>query len=214
MKTYSTCGLLWVVAPTYRMAEYENGRVVESDQTAGLKLLQMGFGRKMENGVALHWLEAAYLVERKLLEVKDGGKTLTWQELIAEPAADTEKKKTTKISKKISSKKKKTPALSSSLPLAPPRSDQFLIYRQLRASGRLVRFSSGSPLQWRVYEKGIGREQERPQMMLSIVPPGWSVSIDSLEKQLAVSRLLRLDLGMAFVRDGRPVMMKVSKPPI
>ena len=171
------------------MAEYENGRVVESDQTAGLKLLQMGFGRKMENSVVLDWLEAAYLLEKKLLEVRSGKKTLTLDDLLAEP-----------------SKKNKNKA--------PPRSDQYIIFRALRAGGRVVRFSSGSPLMWRVYEKGIGREQERPQMMLSIVPPAWSVSIESLERQLAVSRLLRLDLGMAFVRDGKPVMMKVSKPPM
>ncbi len=169
------------------MAVLIEGRIIETDQTGALKLLQMGFGRKMENGVMLEWLEAAYLVERKLLEVKEGEKTLTWQDLIAEPAKK---------------------------PDSPPRSEQFIIYRNLRASGRLVRFAAGSPLQWRVYEKGVGREQERPQMALSIVPPDWSASIESLEKQLAVSRLLRLDFGMAFVRDAKPVMIKISKPPI
>ena len=203
------------------MAELIEGRIVETDPAAGLKLLQMGFGLRMENGVALHWLEAAYLAERKRLEVNDGAKTLGWQDLIAEPAADKKtKEKKTAEGKKPAAKKEKTDSsapphsASSSLPLAPPRSEQYLIYRTLRASGRLVRFSSGSPLLWRVYEKGVGREQERPQMLLSIVPPNWSATIESLERQLAVSRLLRLDLGMAFVRDGRPVMMKVSKPPI
>lgn len=199
------------------MAELIEGRVVETDTAGGLKLLQMGFGLKMESGVALHWLEAAYLVERKLLEVKDGAKMLSWQELIAESPAGKKTKETKKVA---SAKKEKTDSASSahsaspSLPLAPPRSEQYLIYRTLRASGRLVRFSPPSPLQWRVYEKGVGREQERPQMMLSIVPPGWSASIESLERQLAVSRLLRLDLGMAFVRDGKAVMIKISKPPM
>ncbi len=186
------------------MAELIQGRIVETEPAGGLKLMQMGFGRKTENGVELHWLEAAYLSERKLLEVKDGKKILTWQDLTAEPSAE----------KKTKEKKSAKPAKKPDEINAPPRSEQFIIYRSLRAGGRLVRFSAPSPLQWRIYEKGVGREQERPQMMVSIVTPNWSVSLDSLEKQLAVSRLLRLDLGMAFVRDGRPVMIKISKPPI
>ena len=192
------------------MAELINGRIVETDQAAGLKLMQMSFGRKMEQGVVLEWLEAAYLTERKLLEVKDGGKVLSVEELTAEPkvAADAA----------ITKKKKKTgqvtPAPASTLHLSPSRADQYAIYRRFRGGGRVVRFSSGSPLQWRVYDKGVGREQDRPLMLVSIVPPDWNVTIDSLEKQLAVARLLRVDLGMAFVRDGRPVMMKVSKPPV
>lgn len=181
------------------MAEYANWRVVESDLAAGLKLMQMGFGRKMENGVVLEWLEAAYLLEKKLLEVRSGKKALTLEDLLAEP-----KKKNGKRAR--AQKKTKTDA--------PSRADQYAIYRALRAGGRLVRFSSGSPLLWRVYEKGIGREQERPQMVLTIVPPGWSATIESLERQLAVSRLLRLDLGMAFARDGKAVMIKISRPPI
>ena len=201
------------------MAELIQGRIVETDAPAGLKLMQMGFGRKLEQGVVLEWLEAAYLTERKLLEVKDGGKIMSAEELIAEPKKKEEKN--------ITKKKKKTGQVavassvdsasrtsSASFPLAPSRADQYAIYRRLRGGGRVVRFSSGSPLQWRVYDKGVGREQDRPMMLLSIVPPGWNVTIDSLEKQLAVARLLRVDLGMAFVRDGRPVMMKVSKPPV
>ena len=67
------------------MAEMVEGRIVELDEAAGLKLMQMSFGRKMEQGVVLQWLEAAYLTERRLLVVKDYEKILTVEDLIAEP---------------------------------------------------------------------------------------------------------------------------------
>ena len=78
----------------------------------------------------------------------------------------------------------------------------------------MVRFSEGSPLHWRVYERGVGREHERPQMLLYIVPPEWAVSIQTLEQQMQIARMLRQDLGLAFVRDGRPHMMRISRPPV
>ena len=78
----------------------------------------------------------------------------------------------------------------------------------------MVRFSAGSPLHWRVYERGVGRESERPAMLLYLVPPDWSVSVGRLEQQMQLARLLRLDFGLAFVREGKPQMVKLSRPPL
>ncbi len=184
------------------MAEYEKGRAIERDAAAGARLLSMGIGKKGEDGVVLEWPEAAFLVERKLIEVREGKKALALEDFLAEPK-EREAKKAPKA------KQAKT-NLSSS----PSRADQYRIYRALRGGGRVVRFSAGSPLHWRVYERGVGREQERPQMMLCIVPPDWSVSLQTLEQQMQLARLLRLDLGLAFVREGKPQMVKLSRPPL
>ncbi len=190
------------------MAELHSGRIIERDEVMGAKLLSMGIGRKGEEGVILEWLEAAYLVERKLLQVIEGKKVLALEDIISEPEQE----------KSVNKEKKKTKVAkssSSSVHLAAPtHAEQYRIYRSIRGGGRVVRFSAGTPLYWRVYERGVGREQERPQMLLYVVPPEWSVSLSALEQQMQLARLLRLDLGLAFVRDSRPQLMKISRPPI
>ena len=188
------------------MAEYEKGRAIERDAPLCAKLLSMGMGKKGEDGVALEWPEAAFLVERKLIEVRDGKKTLALEDFLKDEKTD---KTNAKKAKKAGSSPPGLSALSS-----PSRADQYRIYRAIRGGGRVVRFSAGSPLHWRVYERGVGREQERPQMMLYIVPPDWNVSLQTLEQQMQLARLLRLDLGLAFVRDGKPQMVKLSRPPV
>ncbi|VVB57103.1 Uncharacterised protein [uncultured archaeon] len=192
------------------MAEFEKGRIIERDAAVGAKLLSMGMGKKGEEGVGLEWLEAAFLVERKLLQVKEGQKVLTLDDLLAGPEKEKKKEKIEKEkAPKTRTKSKNADSLS-----APSRAEQYRIYRAIRGGGRVVRFTSGSPLYWRVYERGVGREQERPQMLYYIVTPEWSVSLSSLEQQMQLARLLRLDLGLAFVRDGRTQMMRISRPPV
>lgn len=187
------------------MAEAVKDTIIEKEPALMAKLLSMGMGKKQEEGVRLHWLEAALLLERGLIKVEKEGKPLTKEDLIA--GAEEKGKKTAKKSTKAKTK-------SAPLPATPSREDQYCIYRSLRLGGRVVRFSEGSPLHWRVYERGVGREHERPQMLLYIVPPEWNVSIHTLEQQMQLARMLRQDLGLAFVRDGRPHMMRISRPPV
>ncbi len=192
------------------MAELHSGRIIERDEVMGAKLLSMGIGRKGEEGIILEWLEAAYLVERKLLQVMEGKKTLSLEDIISEPEQEKSVNKEKKAGKAKTAKSTSSPS-----PLAAPtHAEQYRIYRAIRGGGRVVRFSAGTPLYWRVYERGVGREQERPQMLLYVVPPEWSVSLSALEQQMQLARLLRLDLGLAFVRDSRPQLMKISRPPI
>ena len=185
------------------MAIYKEGQVLESDEARGVKLLQMGFGRQTAKGVSLHLLEAAYLTEKNLLHAMDSHHTLTVKDLLGEENTLAGKSKT----KKSSSKSKSTP--SSSMPL----SDQFLIFRSLRSNGQVVRFSS-VPGWWRVLAPGVGRDQERSQTLLQLATPDWKATVASLERQLAVARLMRLELVLAYVQDGRPHLLKISKPPI
>jgi len=191
------------------MAEFINNRIIEKDAALGAKLLSMGMGKNGEDGVHLQWQEAAFLTERGLLEVKMGAKNLSADDLIAEPKEGGK----TKAAKEGKGKEKEK-TKNTNIMISPSRADQYCIYRSLRLGGRVVRFSEGSPLHWRVYERGVGREHERPQMLLYIVPPEWSVSIQTLEQQMQIARMLRQDLGLAFVRDGRPHMMRLSRPPV
>jgi len=201
------------------MAESRAGIIIETDPDMVAKLLSMGIGKKKEDGLHLHWLEAALLSERNLLKIEQEGKELSRDALIAEPqeekkgAKEAKKEKGKKSAKPKIAKNKSADSSGASL-LIPSRADQYLIYRALRLGGRVVRFSEGSPLHWRVYERGVGREHERPQMLLYLVTPEWSVSLSSLEQQMQLARMLRQDLTLAFVRDGRPHMMRMSRPPV
>jgi tRNA splicing endonuclease len=186
------------------MAEFANGKIIEKDKAKGDELLSMGVGKKSEEGVVLHWLEAAFLAQKKLIEVKNQGKTMKLEDFLNYKDEKDE----------VGEKKKKNAKKGKEKSSAPSRADQYNIYYALRSGGRVVRFFEESPLHWRVYERGVGREQERPQMLLYIVPPDWSVDIQALEQQMQLARLLRLELAIAFVKEGKPQMLKISRPPL
>ncbi len=200
------------------MAIFQNGLVLETDELQARKLLQMGFGRSTEKGVRLHPLEAAYLVEKGLLSVSDGQRPLSSFELISEmPAKAKSKSGAAKPASKSALAKSKSSSSSSksaSLSEPPlPLADQYLVFRALRAGGQVVRFTA-APRFWRVLAPGVGRDHERSQSLLMLAGPHWSATLESLERALSVARLMRLELLMAYAKDGRPHLVKVSKPPL
>lgn len=189
------------------MALAHNGLILETDELAGKKLLQMGFGRQTENGVRLHPLEAAYLVEKKLLSVSDGTQPMAAMQFLADESAS----KKAKPAKAKAAKSAKRPPPLSVHPLS--LHDQYLLFRALRQNGQVVRFTA-SPMWWRVLAAGVGRDQERAQSLLRLSSPDFSASIASLEHELATARLMRLELLFGYVKDGQPHLLKVSKPPV
>ena len=201
------------------MATCLKGRIIESEEKLGREILAAGFGRRAENGVELNALEAAFLCERKIIEVHEGKKTLEVQEIYSK--FDFGKKPKTGAMKKMVSKEKKSTKdapknteMKTVLAEKITSEKLYLIYRALRFAGNVVRFSSGSPLMWRIYAKGVGREHERPQSILRIVDKDWQASLESLERELSVARLLRLELVLGYFKDNKPCLIKVSKPPI
>ncbi len=199
------------------MATCEKGRIIESDEKLGRDILGAGFGRRAEGGVELHPLEAAFLVERNIVQVQEGKKRLAPKDIFIRFGFQPAKKTTKKSSgKKVASKKSSGREDANRIAPAEALSPEgvYLIYRALRLAGNVVRFSSGSPLMWRIYAKGVGREHERPQSILRLVDKDWQASLETLERELAVARLLRLELVLGYVKEGKPHLIKVSKPPI
>jgi len=146
-------------------------------------LLRMGFGAKSGEGAKLHVLEAAYLAERGKAEIADAkGKRLDAKAL-----------------------------LSKSVKGAARLSDQYVIFKAFRMGGQVVRFSSGSPALWRVYARGVGREQDRPSILVNVVDSKWKATLSSLDTALQTARLMRLELAIGFVKDGKPSIIKLNR---
>ncbi len=147
-------------------------------------LRRMGFGTFAGGKARLHPLEAAYLCERGKAEANNDKGKLDFGAIL-------------KINAKV----------KSSIPL----SDQYVIFKAFRQEGRVVRFTPSSPLHWRVYARGVGREQDRPSTLVMVIDKKWKASISTLEPMLATARALRLELAIAYVREGKPQLAKMSK---
>lgn len=171
------------------MVIFKNGKFLSENGEQALLFLQSGFGKKEKNAVILHPLEAAYLCDTKLAEIKFGGKNMD-------------------VAQIISKMKIKAPKSAGKLP---PAGEQYLIYKFVRSGGRVIRFSPNSPHYWRVHARGVGREQEKAQILLRLTSPDWKASLASLEAELSVARQLRQELVLSFVCKGQPVFIKVNK---
>lgn len=171
-----------------------DGKAYRAGGEEAAALIRMGFGKMEAGSVSLHPLEAAYLIERgKCTAAESGkkGKPISFEKIIA--------------GKKTPSKKPKG---------EPSPSDQYAIFKAFRQAGHVVRFSTSAPLHWRVYARGVGREQDRPSTLVMVVGEGWSASLKSLLPALQTARLMRLELAVAFVTDGKINAIKLSKLPM
>lgn len=147
-------------------------------------LRRMGFGTFADGKARLHPLEAAYLCERGKAEAFIGKKKIGVSAVL-----------------KTKQGGKKQLALS----------DQYMFFKAFRQEGRVVRFTPSSPLHWRVYARGVGREQDRPSTLVILVDKKWNASMATLEPMLATARALRLELAISYLKDGKPNLVKFSK---
>ncbi len=170
------------------MVNYIDGQFV-ANTNEQVSILQSGFGKSFESEVILHPLETAYLLSFGLTEVYENKKKMSIDQIL----------KTFKT---------KAPKSIGKLPSA---NEQFILYSNLRSAGRIVRFNTHSVQYWRVYARGVGREQERAQILLRLVDSKWGVSVKSLNMQIAVARQLRMELVLAFIEDKTPSFVKVNK---
>ena len=165
-----------------RLEQESGGRFCCHAAASCETLRQMGFGTFFDGKARLHPLEAAYLCERGKAEAYNGKKKLDATAILKAKA------------------KSKTPL-----------SDQYIIFKAFRQDGRVVRFTPSSPLHWRVYARGVGREQDRPSTIVVVVDKNWKAATSSLEPMLATARALRLELAIAYVKEGKPQLVKLSK---
>jgi len=191
------------------MAEYKKGIFFSSNESEALRLLQCGLGRREGESVILHPLEAAYVCETSLLPIMEGKTKMDVKKiLIAGANSPLAKNKKNPVPKTAKPAKKGAKNAKESIPSL---QEQYILFRHLRERGRVVRLSPASPQYWRVHARGVGREQERAQTLVYLLPKNWETSLKSLCVQITAARQLRMEIVLAFVQNNEPNWIKLSK---
>ncbi|MFN3909608.1 MAG: hypothetical protein ACK4J0_00025 [Candidatus Anstonellaceae archaeon] len=169
------------------MAQIKNKKIICTKKEEIENLLSGSFGKIDGQNLILHPLEAAYLTELRLIEVVNSSmKKQNWK----------------KILDLINDDKKQ-------FNLNPE--EQYLIYKEIRSVGRVVRFNSFDPNYWFVYSPGVGREEERAQILLNLVDIKNPMLFEDLEAKLALARQFRMEFVFGFIKNSIPSFIKLSK---
>lgn len=85
----------------------------------------------------------------------------------------------------------------------------FAVYFSIRKTGRLARPYAKEKDYFRVYAPGVGRLEQRPQQLV-FLHPGKVPSLRTLEEQVKIAHLARLDLIVACGTEKEIKFYKVS----
>jgi tRNA-intron endonuclease len=160
----------------------ENGvRVVE--KTYVDQLSARGYGVVEGKRLLLTFYEGLYLLDKQMLEIVDQkGKLVDFQSLVQRYESENEN------------------AWAG-----------YLVYRDLRSRGYVVREGFGSKVDFRVYDRGDYSKDTAKYLILS-VQEGKPISIEDLTKSLTESLSLKKELVLAVInRRGETVYYSVSE---
>lgn len=144
--------------------------VIEDNQEFVSFLVDRGYGRLEDSRLILSSVEALYLVSEGKIEVCDeDGSTLTVDQL-----------------------------LSKLLPYDPDVWIKYLVYRDLRSRGYVVKEGVGFGCDFRVYRKG-GYGKEAAKYLIFMLPEGRSYRLSELEDIASKSKRLGKDLILAII---------------
>jgi tRNA splicing endonuclease len=85
----------------------------------------------------------------------------------------------------------------------------FSIYCAIRGTGRIIRPYMEKTNFFRVYAPGVGRYESRPSQLVCLLPGNFPAK-KSLEEQVRVAHLTRLDLIIACGTAEQPRFYKIS----
>jgi tRNA-intron endonuclease, archaea type len=145
-------------------------------------LSQRGYGTVEKNTLTLAFYEALYLADKQALSVKN---------------------------------KKGAPVDFQTLRLAYEKTDRnawthFLVYRDLRSRGYVVREGFGAAIDFRIYERGTYGKDNAASLVLS-TQEGQPLPMADLQNALAQTQSLKKDLVLAVMsRRGEIVYYSVS----
>ncbi len=142
-----------------------------------------GYGVPENKTLKLTFYEALYLLDKRVLEVTDQeGRQIDFQALV----------------RLFESLNENAWA-------------EYLVYRDLRSRGYVVREGFGSNVDFRVYERGDYSKDTAKYLIIS-VQEGKPVSLEDLEKSLTESLGLKKELVLAVInRRGETVYYSVSE---
>lgn len=161
----------------------EDGLLIQSLDEAD-QLLLKGYGKKVKEGVKLNFYEGLYLLSRGTIEVWDeiNGEKITFEELL---------EKSRKYDEDSWVK--------------------YLIYRDLRSRGYVVREGFGLGIDFRVYERGKYGKEAADHLIYGI-KEGRPILIRDLSKALNYVQNLKKKLILAVLnRRGEVVYYSLSK---
>lgn len=154
-----------------------------SEQSSLDALSQRGYGTVENEILSLAFYEALYLLDKGLLEVKgEEGENTSFQALL-----------------QLYEKENENAWVN------------FLVYRDLRSRGYVVREGFGAGIEFRIYERGVYGKDTAAYLILSI-QEGKPISIEDLASALQRSQSQKKDLILAVMnRRGEIVYYSVSQ---
>jgi tRNA-intron endonuclease len=160
----------------------EKGVQIPKSQNAE-DILSRGYGTKENDELVLTFYEALYLLEKKILEVEDEkGEPMDFQKLLRCYEAVNEN------------------AWAA-----------YLIYRDLRSRGYVVREGFGLGVDFRVYERGEYGKDTAKYLILNI-QEGKPISLEDLTRAVMQCQSLKKELVLAVInRRGEIVYYSVSQ---
>lgn len=148
-------------------------KIVVGDSDTKSMLKQKGFGEESGGGHHISLIEALYLVETDKLEVVGkGDKKMKTEDLV---------KAGSKVEKEFYSK--------------------YLVYRDLRNRGMLVRTGLKFGTDFRVYERGADIGSGHSKYLVHVVPEEYSCSMPEIARALRLSKNVNKDMIYAVVDE-------------
>ena len=167
-------------------AIYRTGKVYLDDTpTAQILHDKAYFGTKVSgNRLELECLEAILLQERKRINIYTESHELITKEKLFELAAHTDDRVWVK----------------------------YLVYRDLRQRGYIVRMGYGDGIDFRVYPRGSAREEDIAKFFIFILPEGDPVRLDILDRITRQTVQARKELILAIIdRLGDPTYYELEQ---
>lgn len=147
-------------------------KVLVGDSDTKSQLVPRGFGEEVDSQYSLSLIEALFLVEQGNIEVVEGDAVLGVDDLIGR-GSTTE----------------------------PEFYNKFLVYRDLRGRGLLVRSGFKFGTDFRIYERGASLGKSHSTKLVHVVPEEYSTSVPELSRSIRLAGNVKKKMIYAVV-DG------------
>ncbi len=147
-------------------------KVLVGDNDLKSQLNDRGFGEIEGKALVLSLIEAVYLVDSEKLEVVKKDDPLTVEELV-----------------KVGSKKE------------PEFYNKYLVYRDLRERGLLVRSGLKFGTDFRVYDRGAKLGKSHSKYLVHVVPEEYTCSMPEMAGRLRLAKTVHKDMIYAIVDE-------------
>ena len=154
------------------MAYISKNRIFEDDPNKSRILMERGFGEEHGERLLISPTEALYLIDNKRIKITDGKKELKFKELLTVLGKNDE-----------------------DLDL------KYIVYKDLRSKGYVVRTGFKYGTCFRVYEKGIRKGEGHSHMLIYPVPEEKKTSITEIGGMINLSHSVKKNVLFAVV-DG------------